>query len=341
MQLDPQLLEILACPDVPRAAARGRRRRQRRWSARRAAAGWPIRSATTSRSCCSTRRAARHCPTRRTSAADGGRARRRRSSTTLAALDAADRGRDAAGRRVGRGPGPRGAAALDGRGRRAPRSPTDGRPRAVVVAGMGGVGHRGRRARGRRRPAAARSRCVALARLPAARLGRRRWTWCIAVSCSGGDRGDARRRRRGGCAAARGVVAVGAAGSAAGRAHEARPRPRRARSTSPRRPACRGRTSGRSPVPLLAGRSTRSGWPSVPGATCWTGVADQLDARAPSAAGRRSETFDNPAKTLALRAGRLAADRVGRQRRWPTVAAARGSPPARRERQASRPSPAR
>ena len=50
VQLDPQLLEILACPALPRRAAR-RRRRRRSWCARRPPAAWPTRSATTSRCC--------------------------------------------------------------------------------------------------------------------------------------------------------------------------------------------------------------------------------------------------------------------------------------------------
>ena len=314
MQLDPRLLEILACPPVPRAAA-CRRGGAASWSALGAPAGWPTRCATTSR-CCSIDEARR--PRAGMSHAPG--AGRRGPRRPVPALEAGwTRPRCCApSPRPARRSARRCCASRTTRSRRSP--PTAARARCVVT-GMGGVGHRGRRRRGGRRP-----------RLPGARARLPRATGCPAGSArwtsSSPCPARARPRRRSPastrrCAAAARLVTVGAGRLAAWRAQcqvaaalhlavDARGPDAAGEPVGPRRPGA-------------AGRSTPSGWPHVPRAVCSPRVADQLDARRravrPGGGQRRQ-----PGQAAGAAAGRARCRTSGGRASWPRSRPP-GSPP--------------
>ena len=326
MQLDPAAARDPGLPALPRAAAR-RRRGRRSWSARRRPAGWPTRSATTSPSCSidEARRPVTRLmtlPTRR------GRPRRPRGAGRPATPASMLRAVATAGC-----PGPRGAAASStSRTRCAPvaggRPPAGGRGRR-----HGRVGHRRRRRRGRAR--AGRAPCPSSARAATGcPAGSARWTWSSPCRLRGaprrrsrGRRGRAPRRPRGHRRRGRGRASRPAA--AGGRAVHL--------PVDTQRP----HAAGEPVVPLVTaaarGRSTRSGSrasarparrrrrPARPERLACAAVASR-----PSSTRPRSWRSSSPGT---LPTSGATSDLAARSRR-------RASLPARRERQARRPSTA-
>ena len=310
-ELDPLLLEILACPDC-HAPLRGATRRPASCVCTSATCGLPTRCATTSRCCCIdeatpgppvTAATMQAADERRRSTSAARRRRRRWPRRDRAACCARSPRAGAQVRRRCRGR----------RGRRAPAVADDGRPRAVVVAGSGGSAHRRRRARRGRR-----------AGLPGARSGRARehrlpgWVGpvdlVVAVSLL------RRQPRRRSPSPPRPLAAAAGCSPSARRARRwptsrrRRPRPSTCRSTRDA-PACRGRPCGRSPSrccmrrrraragrrargrPVRGRRRARRGWPS--------------------AAGRRRDASSTRPRALALELAGYAPDRLGRRRRSP------------------------
>ena len=290
-------------PRLPaRATAPRRRRADRR---RRAAcaprcARRPTRSATASRCCCST--------TRRRALGASARLRRDAGRTTPRPRPRRRRRprerrprRHAARRRPSAGAQVRTAVA-----RARPRRPTgravvaDGRPRAVVVAGMGGSGVVRRRARRRARPRLP-GPGQHRARLRPARLGRRARPRHRRVLLRAAPRRPS--------TLADEAVAPRRAPGRRRRARLAARRPRRGRR---RARSSRSRPSGRQPraEPVVAHRAAAARSPTRSAsarsrATALESAADRLDDDA-ERFGPASASDGNPAKRLGARARRLA-----------------------------------